>query len=39
MGKDCINCKHCIDKEVYTCEIKEPCINNFYFEEGDVNEH
>ena len=39
MKKDCTDCIHFIDKEAYTCEIEDSCINGFYFEEGDADEH
>jgi len=33
--KHCSTCKHCIDKEIWTCEIEEPCINHFYYEKDE----
>lgn len=30
--KDCSTCNHCIDKEIWTCEIDDYCFNHFYYE-------
>lgn len=39
MDKDCSNCKHCIDKEIWTCEIEEPCMGHCYYEREESGEH
>ena len=35
----CENCIHCVDKEIWTCEFEEPCINGSLFEPEELTEN
>lgn len=34
----CENCIHCVDKEIWTCEFEEPCVNGSLFKPEELKE-